>query len=193
MNAVIHPETGFAQEYRHLVKRDCKMVWYKSLSNELGRLAQVVVNRVSGSNTIFSIPKSQVAMDRRGTYWIIFCDIKPQKFETHVTKITVGGNIIDYPGEVTTLKAGITKDKILSNSTISTPDAIFMCAGIANFYFDTPMEHYKYMQLPFDIIPQEIIDEYNLTDITHKVKVYINIQKGVYGIPQALRISHDRF
>ena len=56
-NVVIHTETGFSQEYRHLVKGDEKLFWHKSLSNKLGRIAQCVGNIVPGSNTIFSIPK----------------------------------------------------------------------------------------------------------------------------------------
>ena len=35
------------------------------------------------------------------------------------------------------------------------------------------MDRYKYMQLPFDITHQEIIDEYNRTDIEHNGKAYI--------------------
>ena len=49
------------------------------------------------------------------------------------------------------------------------------------------------MQLNFYIIPQDIINEYNLTDISHKGKVYIKIQKGVYGLQKYEIISHDRF
>ena len=48
------------------------------------------------------------------------------------------------------------------------------------------------MQLYFYIIPQEIINEYNLTDIPHNRKVYIKIQKVIYGLPQAGIIAHDR-
>ena len=76
INAVIHPETGFAQEYRHLVKEYEKMVWHKYFFNELGRLARDVGNRVTGSNAIFFVPKSQVPQDQKFTYGIIFCDIK---------------------------------------------------------------------------------------------------------------------
>ena len=54
------------------------------------------------------------------------------------------------------------------------------------------MDHYEYMQLPFDIIPQDIIDWYNFIDISHNLKVYIDILKGMYGLPQAGRIAHDR-
>ena len=39
--------------------------------------------------------------------------------------------------------------------------------------------------------PQEISDKYNLTEITHNGKVYIDTQKVMYGIPQAGIIEHD--
>ena len=48
MNAVIHTKTGFAQEYRYIFKGDDKMVCHNYFSNKLGRIAQGVVNRVSG-------------------------------------------------------------------------------------------------------------------------------------------------
>ena len=47
------------------------------------------------------------------------------------------------------------------------------------------------MQLPFNIITQDIIDEYKLTEISHNGKVYIEIRKGVYGLPRAGIIAHD--
>ena len=102
-------------------------------------------------------------------------DIKPQKSETHITRLTVGGNIIEYPCEVTTPTADITTYRTLINSVISIPDAILFCADIAKFYFNTPMDHYEYMKLPFYIIPQEIIDEYKLTEFARNGKFYIKL------------------
>ena len=65
-------------------------------------------------------------------------------------------------------------------------------ADISNFYLNIPMDHYKYIQLPFEIIPQEIIDGYNLTDISHNGKVYIDIWKVMFGLLQAGRIAYGR-
>ena len=92
------------------------------------------------------------------TYGIIVCDIKTHKSETHRTRLTVGGNLIDYSGEVTNTTADITTSKTLVNITISKPDSRFLCADIEDFYINTPMGCYEYMQLLFDTIPQEIID-----------------------------------
>ena len=145
MNSIIHTETGFVQYDRHLVKGYDKMILQTYFSNKLGRLAQGVGNIVYGSNTIFFFTKSQLPQVWKVTYGKIVCDIKPQKYETYRTILTVGGNLIDYPGEVTTTTSDITTSKTLINSTISTPDARFLCAYISNFYLNTPMDDYKYM------------------------------------------------
>ena len=94
------------------------MVWDKFFSNESGKLDHGVGNRVAGSNTIFFIPKKQVPLDWKVTHGRIIWGIRPQKSETHRTRITVGGNIIDYPGELTPPTADITTDKTLIKSTI---------------------------------------------------------------------------
>ena len=41
------------------------------------------------------------------------------------------------------------------------------------------------MFIPLNQIPQEIIDHYNLHNIVHKGKVYVEIRRGMYGLPQA--------
>ena len=57
-----------------------------------------------------------------------------------------------------------------------------MCAEIANFYLNNPMDRYEYMKLPLDIIPEEIIQQYNLRNLEQKGFVYMEIQKGMYGL-----------
>ena len=48
------------------------------------------------------------------------------------------------------------------------------------------MERYKYMRLWLDILSQEIIDKYNLSDIVDANGwVYDKIQKDIKGLPQA--------
>ena len=79
----------------------------------------------------------------------------------------------------------MTTFKILVNSTISTPGAKWLSLDVKNYYLGTPMDNYEYMFLPINLIPQEIIDHYNLHNIVHKGKVYVEINHGMYGLPQA--------
>ena len=49
-----------------------------------------------------------------------------------------------------------------------------------------PMVRYKYVQIKLEDIPEEIIREYNLHEkVTKNRYVYVEIQKGMYGLPQA--------
>jgi hypothetical protein len=50
----------------------------------------------------------------------------------------------------------------------------------------TPMTEFEYMRLHLDLIPDEIIDKYNLHElIDNHGWVYVEIRIGMYGLPQA--------
>jgi hypothetical protein len=173
-------------EYRHLIQQpDKKKAWEHSLTSELGRLAQGIKDRVKDRDTIFFTAWAAVPKDRIVTYGRIVVSIRSQKDDPLQTRLTIGGNLIDYPGDVSTPTANLVTAKVLFNSFVSTPSAQFMCCDVKNFYLCTPMERYEYMWLPIALIPQEIIDTYNLFNLVHNGYVYIDICKGMYGLPQA--------
>lgn len=108
------------------------------------------------------------------------------------TRLTVGGDKINYPGKVGTPMCELLLAKIFFNSVISTPGACFATADISNFYLNTPMNRYEYVQLAICNIPQEIINEYNLHSIaTADGHVYIEVRKGMYGLPQARLLAQQ--
>ena len=113
------------------------------------------------------------------------CQLPPPKDNPNRVRITVGGNLIDYPGELTTQTADLVTTKILWNSTISTPGARYACADIGNMYLQTPIDRYKYMQFRADLVPREIKDAYKLWDKIHIGYVYMEIRCRCYGLPQA--------
>ncbi len=48
------------------------------------------------------------------------------------------------------------------------------------------MVRYEYLQIKIDDIPDKIIVEYNLRNkVSNDSHIYIDIQKGMYGLPQA--------
>jgi hypothetical protein len=47
------------------------------------------------------------------------------------------------------------------------------------------------MRIPIDVIPADIMEQYNLKEFEHNGYVYVEIQKGMYGLPQAGRIAND--
>ena len=84
----------------------------------------------------------------------------------------------------------MTTIKILFNSTISTPGDRFMTLDLKTFYYFTPMIRFEYMKLPFAIISDEIIAQYNLKD--KGGWVYIEIRQGMQGLKQAGLIANNR-
>ena len=189
--AIYDEETGKLLEYRHLHQHPkYREVWNKSFANEIGRLAQGIRD-IKGTDTIKFIRKSQVPAGRTVTYGRIVCKLRPMKKEVERTRLTVGGNLIEYPDNLRTETADLQTIKILINSVISTPGARFMALDVKNFYLNTPMSRYEYMRLPLKIIPEEIVEHYNLKAIAVDGWVYMEIQKGMYGLPQAGKIAND--
>jgi hypothetical protein len=76
---------------------------------------------VKATNTIFFIRKDQLPKDRMKdvTYRSFICDIKQNKTETHQTRLTAGGDRINYPEDVGTPTADMTLVKMMLNSVIS--------------------------------------------------------------------------
>ena len=73
-----------------------------------------------------------------------------------------------------------------------TPNAKFMSLDISNFYLMTPMKRYEYMHMKLEDIPEEIIVLYKLRDkVDAKGFVYVEILKGMYGLPQAGIIAQE--
>ena len=140
-NSVIDCKTGKKKEYRQLLREpETSAAWTHSSANEFGRLFQGVGGRIKGTNTCFFIHKHEVPADKRVTYARFVCSERPQKTEVNRTRLTVGGNLINYPGEVSTRTSDLTTFKILCNAVVSDDDACFMGIDVKNFYLNTPCQ-----------------------------------------------------
>ena len=96
-----------------------------------------------------------------------------------------GGDHVTYNGNVSTKMADLTTVKVMLNSIVSTPNTKFMSSDIKDFYLNTPMDKYKYMWILVTIIPDTIMQQYDLIALIHNKHIYIKICKGMYGLPQA--------
>ena len=140
-----------------------KTIWRTSPANNIGRLTQGVGTRMPcGTKTVFYVPKSRVPADCKVNYSRIVATIHTHKTEVNRVRVTVGGDILNYPGGTTISCSRLTTTKCLLNITISTPDAQFMTLYIKYFYYGTPMYRYEYMKLALDFFPDEIIEPYDL-------------------------------
>ncbi len=182
--------------YRQLMRHpDYKGPWSLSSANEFGRLANGVGGRIKNpTNTITFIHKHEVPHDRRKdvTYGQFVCTVRPEKAETNRTRFTVGGDRINYPGEVATPTADMLVAKLLFNSVVSTDKAKFMTMDISNFYLMTPLKRPEYIRMKLSDIPLEIIEEYKLREkVTPDGSIYIVANKGMYGLPQAGLLANE--
>ena len=110
--------------------------------------------------------------------------IRPPKADTHRNRLTVGGKLSHSPADVTTPTAALITAKIIFNSVTLTKSARFMCAYIAKFYLNNPMDIYEYMKLPLDIIPKEIFQQYKLRKFRSQgFCIYGNPKRHVWATP----------
>ncbi len=112
-------------------------------------------------------------------------DHHSQNKDPNCVRITVGGNLIKYPFELTTRTTDMVSSKLLWNSMISTKGEDFAGANIMNMYLDMPLNWYEYMKMPLSLLPQDIIKHYGLLDKALNGHVYMGIHQGMYGLPQA--------
>jgi hypothetical protein len=111
--------------------------------------------------------------------------VSPQKKEKERTCLTVVGTYIDYPWDKAVPTSNLITAKLLFNSIISTPGATFHGRDLKNFYLNTPMDRSEYIRLKFNLIPAEIVDKYNLREYEEDRWIYLRIDLGMYGFPQA--------
>jgi hypothetical protein len=146
-NAVICPETGKSLKHQELItKLRYKIKWMRSTANE--------INRIYITNTIRFIRRYNIPKGRKVTYGSFVVAIKEHKEEKKRTRLTVGGDQNEYPGDKSTRTAGLTATKILINSVISTLDAKFLVIDITNFYLNAPLGRLEYMVINLSSLPQ---------------------------------------
>jgi hypothetical protein len=158
-NAVIHPVTGKAMEYAARMKDPhVQPLWTRGFVNECGRLFQGIRD-ITGTDTCFFIKLTNIPKDRKITYGKIVCNYKPHKKEKERVWLTVGGDRLDYSGDVATSTADITTFKILINSTLSAEDTVMMMMDIKNYYIGTPLPRFEYMKMLLSRFPAVIIQK----------------------------------
>lgn len=122
-NAVMDKEMGDMLEYWQLIKRPkFRDVWSKAFGREIGRLAQGQKGIVEGTDAIFFKAMDEVPPERQKyiTYAQICTNYRPEKADPNCIRITLGGNLVNYLGDVGTRTADMLTVKLLFNSVIWT-------------------------------------------------------------------------
>jgi hypothetical protein len=164
-------------------------IWMMAFGKDFGGMSQGN-NKTGqkGTNAMFVMSPSDrllIPKDRVITYARVVVDHRPQKEDPNCIRITVGGNLIDYPGELTTRTADITTAKLHWNGMLSAPNAKFMCLDIKFFDLSAPLNRFKYMGIAFVLFLPWIIDQYDLAKKVHNGHIYVKMWCAVWGLPQA--------
>jgi hypothetical protein len=140
-----------------------------------------------GTNSIFVMTHAKIPnipKERTVTYARVVVDFRPQKADPHQKGITARGNLINYPGELSTQTANLTTSKLMWNSILSTPGAKYMCLDIKNFYLTAALDRYEYMNMPIASFPQWIIKQHGLNKHLYHGFIYLEMRQAVWGLLQ---------
>ena len=100
--------------------------------------------------------------------------------------MTLGGNLLDFAGNLSAPTASVTTAKCVFNSAVSTPGGRCILANIKKNYLNNILPDPEFMRIPLKIIPHEIIDTYDLKALVDDQGwIYMRIKKGMYGPKQA--------
>ena len=122
---------------------------------------------------------------------MVVCEVKPHKEDPNRTCITVAVSQNFYPGDVGTPTSSLDLVKLIINTFLSRQNARFVCLKFKNFYLQTEMEQSEYVRIKLSDIPQEFIEEYDLTQAVQNGWIYFEILRGCYGLPQSGRLDNE--
>eukprot|EP00804_Cyclotella_cryptica_P016746 CCRYP_002051-RA/>CCRYP_002051-RA protein AED:0.35 eAED:0.35 QI:0/0/0/0.66/1/1/3/0/318 len=184
LHAVLNDKTGELMEYRHLTPNTVTP-GRTHMEKNSADLRRACPASSKAPTPLLSSSEHTYHRWKDVTYGRIVANFCPEKDDPYRIRLTVGGNRINFPGNCGTPTANMITVKILLNSVISTVNAKFMTIDIKDFYLNMPMERPEYMRLKLADISATIIDLYHLRDIAQDGYIFVRIQKGMYGLPQA--------
>ena len=113
-------------------------------------------------------------------------------------RLTLDGSSLTNITDRSSPTADLETIKIMCNHAVSTPGSKIATADCADYYLGSPFPdgRKEYMFLKLSHVPSAIIAKYNLTPfITTRGKtegIYVQVNKGMYGIPDSGRLAKDR-
>ena len=130
----IYNEQGVKQHIDKLLQSD-PTKWEPSVSNEIERLTKGI-RAIKGNDVFDFIAKHEIPPHKKVTYANLVCDFRPTKEDPYRTRLTVGGDRLDYFGDSSSPAASLLETKILLNSVIldAKDGARFMTLDIKDYF-----------------------------------------------------------
>jgi hypothetical protein len=189
---MVHPITRETiSSYKKLMNDPATTeTWQTVFGKEFGDMSQGD-NKTGqkGTNAMFVMTHDAIhhvlAAGKKFTYGNPVIDYRPQKKNPHRIRIMAGGNLITYASSPSVWTADLDMAKLHWNSVISTKWAKYMCLDIKIFCLTSRLKYFKYMQMPLELFPIWIQEQYNLKVLTYKGFVHLEMQRAIWGLPQA--------
>ena len=176
---------GNPLQYKTAMAGQDRAQWEDAHSIEIRRLLNTGTNKPIH-------PHEQPADRRRDTTYYN-PQVKVKLKEGHIhrrVRGTIGGNRIHALGNVSARTADLEVLKALLNSTMA-DDANWMTIDITDFYLNHPLERPEYYRMPVKHIPPTVMDEFKLHHYIHNDHILMQVDKTMYGLPQAGSISQE--
>ena len=190
----IYQPDGKKETIDTLLHGSDRALWFQSLSNEWGRLAQGYDKGVLATNTIDFVTQQDVPRGQDITYATFVIDYRPLKSEPYRICITVGGDRLTYADDAGSPAANMIETKVLVNSTISDAKrgSRFMSVDLKDFLLTTSMEGEEYMKVNYKYFPKDIRKRYDLANkVSSSGHIYIKMKMGMYGLKQAAILAYE--
>ena len=161
--------------------------WQAAEAEELDRLIQTATIRpihysdqpvARRTDTTYYNPQTKEIEDSAG-------------LKTYKIRGTIGGDRINYPGPTTAHTAAMPLVKMLIHSVIS-DNAQWIALDIKDFYLNTPLERPEYLRISAKYIPACTVTKHRLDQFLHNNTVLFEVNKGMYGLPQAGLLAQQR-
>jgi len=98
------------------------------------------------------------------TYGRICANYHPNKADPNCSRLTVGGDRLNIPGDCGMPTIDMVTVKLHLNSVISTEGARYCTIDLKDFYLMTTMTRPEYMHMKIKDLPEEFVTMYNLTN-----------------------------
>jgi hypothetical protein len=144
LHAVLDKTMGHLMEMQHLqVNPKYKELWGKFFTKELRCLAQGIPRVSKGTDTIVFIQCEDIPNNRKCNvmYTQVCVSYCPEKEDPNHTQVTVGGNLLHYPGNCGTPTVNMITVKLHPNSVIPSKKICYCTIDLKDFYLlNTPVD-----------------------------------------------------
>lgn len=178
---------GTPLTFNRAMQGDFQAEWDHANDQEIRKL-------LTATETMRLIHKADIPADRRGDITYYNPQVKEKiKEGEHLRRVrgTAGGNLINYPGPVTARTASLEVVRTMYNSALHRK-ANLCNADITDYYLGTPMDRPEYLRMTRKQLSPTIIAEYDMEQYFHNDVVHFEVNKGMYGLPQAGLLAQQR-